>query len=76
MVRKIVALIFSFAVLLCAQASAQTVDELIKKNVEARGGLEKLKAVKSLRLTGKILTDGLQTESHFSSQRAGKATRR
>ncbi len=33
---------------------AQTVDELIQKNVEARGGLEKLKSVQSLRVTGKM----------------------
>jgi outer membrane lipoprotein-sorting protein len=35
-------------------ASSQTVDELIAKNVEARGGLEKMKAVKSIRMTGKM----------------------
>lgn len=36
-------------------ASAQTVDELIAKNIEAKGGLEKLKAVKTQRATGKML---------------------
>lgn len=35
-------------------ASAQTVDELIAKNIEAKGGMAKLKAVKSMRATGKI----------------------
>lgn len=35
-------------------ASAQTVDELIAKNIQAKGGMEKLKAVKSMRATGKI----------------------
>jgi outer membrane lipoprotein-sorting protein len=35
-------------------AGAQTVDELIAKNLEARGGLDKLKAVKTLRLSGKM----------------------
>jgi outer membrane lipoprotein-sorting protein len=40
--------------LLGPQASAQTVDELIAKNVEARGGLEKLKSVKAIRMTGKM----------------------
>ncbi|HYH44391.1 MAG TPA: hypothetical protein VEG34_01805 [Thermoanaerobaculia bacterium] len=33
---------------------AQTVDELIEKNLQAKGGREKLKAVESLRLTGKM----------------------
>jgi outer membrane lipoprotein-sorting protein len=35
-------------------ATAQTVDELIAKNVEARGGLDKLKSVQTIRLTGKM----------------------
>jgi hypothetical protein len=36
-------------------ASAQTVDELIAKNIEAKGGLTKIKAVKSMRATGKMI---------------------
>jgi hypothetical protein len=35
-------------------ARAQTVDELIAKNVEARGGLDKMKAVQSVRMFGKM----------------------
>lgn len=35
-------------------ASALTVDELIAKNIEARGGIEKIRAIQSLRETGKI----------------------
>ena len=35
-------------------AAAQTVDEIIAKNVEARGGEAKLRAVKSVRFTGKF----------------------
>jgi outer membrane lipoprotein-sorting protein len=37
-----------------ASASAQTVDEVIAKNLEARGGVDKIKAVKSMRMTGKM----------------------
>ena len=33
-------------------AAGQTADELIAKNIAARGGLEKLKAVQTMRLTG------------------------
>lgn len=33
---------------------AQTVDELIAKNVEAKGGMEKMKAIKTVRMTGKF----------------------
>src|SRR5690349_12432626 len=35
-------------------ASSQTADALIQKNIEAKGGLEKMKAIKTLRLTGKL----------------------
>jgi hypothetical protein len=34
--------------------SAQTVDEVIAKNIQAHGGLEKLKAVRTIRITGKF----------------------
>jgi Outer membrane lipoprotein-sorting protein len=33
---------------------AQTVDEIIAKNIQARGGLEKLQAIKTLRVTSKF----------------------
>ncbi len=40
----------------CAAAvlSAQTADELVNKNLAAKGGIEKLKALRSLRMTGKM----------------------
>jgi hypothetical protein len=41
--------------LLCLSALAfsQTVDELVNKNIEAKGGLEKIKAVKTRRMSGR-----------------------
>ncbi len=33
---------------------AQTADELVAKNIQARGGMEKMKAIKTLRMTGKF----------------------
>ena len=33
---------------------SQTADELIAKNIEARGGIEKIKAIKTIRMTGKF----------------------
>ncbi len=33
---------------------SQTADELIAKNIAARGGMEKIKAIKTLRMTGKF----------------------
>jgi outer membrane lipoprotein-sorting protein len=46
------------ALLLFAAVSARadTVDELIAKNVKARGGIEKIRAVQSLRTRGKIFS--------------------
>ena len=43
-----------------AGAGAQTVDEIIAKNVQARGGLEKLRALKSLRITAKLSEGGFR----------------
>lgn len=37
---------------LAAPASSQTVDEVIARHLQARGGLEKIKAVRSMRMTG------------------------
>jgi outer membrane lipoprotein-sorting protein len=42
------------AAVVAAPAAAQTVDELIAKSFEARGGLDKLKAIQSIRMTGKM----------------------
>lgn len=35
-------------------SSAQTVDEIIKKTIDARGGIDKLKAVQAERITGRV----------------------
>lgn len=58
MIRRHFAWLFAFTVLLGVAASAQTVDDIIKKNTEARGGLQKIKAIKSLKMTGKITIAG------------------
>jgi len=39
---------------LSASAFAQTADEVIEKNLKARGGVEKLKALKAVKMTGKL----------------------
>ncbi|HKW65372.1 MAG TPA: outer membrane lipoprotein-sorting protein [Candidatus Acidoferrum sp.] len=51
---------------------AQTVDEIIAKNVQARGGLEKLKAVKSLRTTVKFSDGSFRAEFRQENKRPGK----
>jgi outer membrane lipoprotein-sorting protein len=50
MIRKLLA---GFVLALFAvPATAQTVDDIIAKNITARGGLEKIRAIKTLRTTG------------------------
>ena len=51
--RKVIAALavgLAFAV----PAAAQTVDEIIAKNIAAKGGMDKLKAVKTVRMTGRM----------------------
>jgi outer membrane lipoprotein-sorting protein len=47
-----------------AAASAQTVDDIIAKNLEAKGGLAKIRAVETLRMTG-TMTVGPNMEAPF-----------
>jgi outer membrane lipoprotein-sorting protein len=54
MLRKVLLGLLAGAVLTAPAAFAQTVDEIIAKSFEARGGLAKLKAVQSVRMTGKM----------------------
>lgn len=63
MFRRILAGFALFA-LVAAPASAQTLDEILAKNFKARGGLEKIRAVKTLRLTG-TMTIGPGMEAPF-----------
>lgn len=52
--------VFVVSCLLPAALRAQTVDEIIAKNVQARGGADKLRAIKSLRMTGKFSQGGFR----------------
>jgi photosystem II stability/assembly factor-like uncharacterized protein len=49
------ALSAALILLLAASARAITIDEIVAKNVQARGGLAKIQAIHSLRLTGKAV---------------------
>jgi outer membrane lipoprotein-sorting protein len=60
MIRRVLAVVFSLTALSSMQASAQTVDELIKKNIDAKGGVQKLRAIKSIKATAKITQGGLE----------------
>jgi outer membrane lipoprotein-sorting protein len=52
--------VFLVAVLLVSPASAQTVDELIARNIQARGGEEQLRAMQSMRITGTVQVQGME----------------
>src|SRR5579862_2480592 len=45
-------------ILTAPAALAYTADELAQKNVEAKGGIDKLHAIESLRFAGKLLVNG------------------
>lgn len=48
-------LLITLALLCCTgAASAQTAEELVAKNIEAKGGMAKIKAIKTMRLTGRL----------------------
>src|SRR5262245_1431142 len=47
-------------VLAVAAAQAQTADEIVAKNLKAKGGIEKLRAVESVKITGIISAQGMQ----------------
>lgn len=58
--------------LLAGGLHAQTVDDIIAKNVQARGGLEKLRAIKSIRLTAKYSQGGFRAEFVQENKREDK----
>lgn len=65
--RRLVAMaplaLVAFAV--CAQDAAPTADEIIARCIEARGGIDKIKAIKSSKMSGKMVMMGGQMEAPF-----------
>jgi outer membrane lipoprotein-sorting protein len=56
-----------------ASLSAQTIDDIVAKNIAARGGLEKLKAVKSMKITGKTtIGPGMEAPLVIETKRPNK----
>jgi outer membrane lipoprotein-sorting protein len=56
--------------ILALPVTAQTVDEIVNKHIQARGGLEKLKAVKTIRYSGKMqLGQGLEAPAVLEQKR-------
>jgi len=60
------------APLLAAALPAQTADELIQKNIQARGGIAKIKAVQSMRLTGTMSVEDERMPSTLEIKRPNK----
>ena len=52
--------LFLLVIFFCVSLAslAQTADELVNKNIEAKGGLEKIKAVKTVRMSSKTVLPG------------------
>jgi len=71
MVRKTLIAFAATAALFCLSsvASAQTVDEVVAKNLAAKGGLEKLKAIQTLRSTGSMSAQGQSVTMTIMSKR-------
>ena len=59
------ALLFAFSL----QAADLTVDEILAKNAEAKGGLEKLRALQSVRFTGKMAMGGMEAPFTMTKKR-------
>lgn len=60
MSQKIFTLAFVLMTLATLTASAQTLDEILQKYYDARGGYEKIKAIQTTKMTGKQMVQGLE----------------
>ncbi len=64
---------FAVVALAAMAMRAQPADELIAKNLAARGGLERLEKARSERLRARITMDGVEGTLQLERQRAGTA---
>ena len=60
---------FFLMVLLAPLASAQTVDELVSKNIAAKGGLAKVRALQTIKMTGKMTMGPMEAPFTMMSKR-------
>ena len=65
--------LFLLLFLFANAVQAVTVDELVAKNIEAKGGIEKIRAIESLRLDGRLQVGG--ADSAFELQYAHQLKR-
>jgi hypothetical protein len=72
-VRACAALIFTVAAALVPMtAAAQTVDDVIAKNIQAHGGMDKIKAVNTLRNTAKLSVGAFRATALQENERPDK----
>jgi outer membrane lipoprotein-sorting protein len=60
------------ALALASPAAAQTADEIVARSLEARGGLERLRAVKTMRFTGKMSSGPMEAPAVYEAKRPNK----
>lgn len=66
-------LLAASALAFASLASAQTVDDILAKNFEAKGGLAKIRAVQSMRIAGKItIGPGMEAPAVIEQKRGDK----
>ena len=66
--------ILGLALLVAAPSSAQTptADELVAKNIAARGGEEKLKSLNTIKMTGTVSAQGMDMPITLLTKRPNK----
>jgi hypothetical protein len=50
-------------------AASQTAEELVSKNIEAKGGMDKIKAIETWRMTGKLIGGGITATTGQENKR-------
>ena len=70
--RRTLWILIAVAVFFPLCGSAQTVDEVIAKNIQARGGLDKLQALKTVRITAKFSQGSFRAAYLQENKRADK----
>jgi outer membrane lipoprotein-sorting protein len=58
---RVITWLFAIVAVTAAASYAQTVDEIVAKNLEAKGGVEKLRTVNSVKTTARIKAQGAET---------------
>lgn len=70
--RRIPWMLIAIALLFPFYASAQTVDQVIARNIAARGGLDKLQALQSVRMSAKLSRGPMRASYIQENKRADK----